>query len=195
MVGQVEVEVETRQVAFGLLLRLVDERLREDHPARFVMRMRQRQEARRPGVLVPDLVRRHGCELVPRHVGGQLDAHAVLHRLPARHRDALGRAVREVVACGEQILLPLGERGLLLLRALYHGSQGFRLHERIVLTGNGDRSPDERGGAHRARGHQPPTERQVVHGIADSGLHGSLQIHLRLRVCEMTRWRLKGGDT
>ena len=47
--------------------------------------------------------------------------------------------------------------------------------ERIVLTGNADCSPHEHGGAYRAHGHQPTTERQVVHGIADSDLHGSLQ--------------------
>ena len=51
VIGQIEVEVESREVAAGLLHRLVDERLREDHPARFVVRVRQRQEAGRPGVL------------------------------------------------------------------------------------------------------------------------------------------------
>ena len=67
MIGQVEVEIESRQVAVGLLLRFVDQELREDHAARFVVRVRQRQEAGRPGVLVPDLVRRHRGELVPGH--------------------------------------------------------------------------------------------------------------------------------
>ena len=39
-------------------------------------------------------------ELVPGHAGGQLDAHAVLHGLAARHRHARRRAVGEVVARG-----------------------------------------------------------------------------------------------
>ena len=47
---QIEIEVEPREVAPGLALGLVDERLREHHAARFVMRVRQRIEARGPEI-------------------------------------------------------------------------------------------------------------------------------------------------
>ena len=65
--------------------------------------MRQRQEALREQVLLADLRRRRrrraASQVVP---GGQLDAHALLNRLAARHRDARGGAVGEVVALGQQ---------------------------------------------------------------------------------------------
>ena len=70
MVRQVEIQIEPCQVAFGLLLRLVDQQLRENHPAGLVMRMRKRQESGRPGALVFDLIGRHCRELFPRRPSG-----------------------------------------------------------------------------------------------------------------------------
>ena len=123
---QVEVEVEARQVALGLLLGFVDELLREYHAARFVMRMRQREESRRPQVLLLDLLRRQAGELFPGHALGQLDAHAVLHRLAARHGHALGRSVGQVVALRQQLLLAFGEGRLFRLQSLHQRVEAFR---------------------------------------------------------------------
>ena len=57
VVGQVEVEVEAGQVAALLLLDFVDRGLRKEHPACFVVRMRQRIETRGPGILGLDVGR------------------------------------------------------------------------------------------------------------------------------------------
>ena len=96
---QVEVEIEAGQVAVGLLLGLVDQGLREDHAARLVVRDAAAEEsrpARASWLLISSGV--SGGELLPGHARGQLHAHAVLHRLAARHRHARGRPVGEVVA-------------------------------------------------------------------------------------------------
>jgi hypothetical protein len=50
VIRQIDIEVKALEIAVGLLLRLLDQLLRERHPARFMMRVRQREEARRPHV-------------------------------------------------------------------------------------------------------------------------------------------------
>ena len=114
---QIEVEIEARQVAVGLLLRLVDQRLGEDHAARFVMRVRQRVEAGRPEIALLDLVRRHAASLSQVIPCGSSTRTPPCTGLPRDMVDALRRLVGEVVALGEQVLLALRERGLLLLEA------------------------------------------------------------------------------
>src|SRR5437773_5399786 len=70
-VGQIEVEVEACEIPASLLLDFVDLEHGEHHPALGMIRMRQRQEPRREGALLPELVRRHSRERVPRHPGWQ----------------------------------------------------------------------------------------------------------------------------
>jgi len=146
MVRQIEVEVEPREVALRLAFGFVDERLREDHAARLVVRMGQRQEASRPEVLGLDLFWSQGSEPVPGNVGGELDPHAALHRLAPGHRNAGYGAVGKVVADGKQVLLAFGERRLSLLKARHEGG------EALGLRGNDDSSAREcDGDAHDKR--------------------------------------------
>ena len=123
---QVEIQVEAREVAISLAPGFVDQRLREDHAAGFVMRVRQGKKARRPEVLGLDVFWRPGGEILPGHVLGQLYAHALLHGLAARHRDAWGRAVRKVVALREQRPMAFGKPGFLLLQAFDQSAEVFR---------------------------------------------------------------------
>ncbi len=125
MIRQVEVEVEASQIPIGLLLRFLDEEFGEDHAARFVVGMRQRKKTGGPELLFLDFLRRQGREFLPGHARWQLDAHAVLHRLAARHGRSPGRPVSEVVARREQILLALRERRFLRLKAFYQGGEVF----------------------------------------------------------------------
>ena len=144
-------------------MRLVDERLREDHAARFVVRVRQRQEAGGPGVALLDLVGRQRRKLFPRHARGQLHAHAVLHGLAARHRHAgAGRFARSYRAV-QQVLLPFGERRLLLLRPRDHLRQRFSLEQRVILPRQRRQAQHHRPEADRADGDPAATARQLSH--------------------------------
>ena len=74
-------------------------------------------------VLVPDLVRAHGAQLLPGHTLRQFDAHAFLEGFAPRHRHALGRAVAQVVARVEEIHLALHDLGLRGLHARHNGGE------------------------------------------------------------------------
>ena len=125
MLGQVEVQIEPRQIACGLAFGLVDERLREDHPAVFVVRVRQGIKPRRPESVALDLLRGHGRQGGPGDACRKLDADAGLHRLAARHGHVLAGAIGEVITFGEQRLLAFGEPGFLRLRAFDHAGEVF----------------------------------------------------------------------
>ena len=106
MIRQVEIEVEARQVAALLLLDLIDVELGEHHSPFRMVGVRQREEAGREEVLVPDLCRAHRGELLPGHARGKLDADAFLDGLAARHRHALRGSIAEVVARAQEVRLP-----------------------------------------------------------------------------------------
>ena len=92
----------------------------EDHPPFGVVRMRQGEKALGEQVLLPDLVRARGDQLLPGHARRQFDAHAFLEGFAPRHRHALGRAVTQVVARGEEIHLALHDFGLRGLHARHN---------------------------------------------------------------------------
>src|ERR1017187_1545664 len=92
LVGDVEVEVEARQVAVLLLVHLIDFEFREDHSAFRMVRVREGKEAGREDVASFDLVGSQFRQLVPGHSRSEFDAHALLDRLAARHGDA-GRGI------------------------------------------------------------------------------------------------------
>jgi hypothetical protein len=115
VVGHVEVEIETGEVAPGLLFDLVDVELGKEHPPFGVIGVRQRQKALGEEPFVADLCRAHGRQLLPVNPGGELDPYPLLNRLAARHGHSRGRLVGEFVALGEQVHLALHHRRLLFL--------------------------------------------------------------------------------
>jgi hypothetical protein len=89
-------------------------------------RMRQRKKPLRPKAAFSDFVRVHRGELFPRNALRQPNAHGLLQRFSVRHGDALGRAVAEVIALFEHLLMFAFDSGL--------GChiQGHRGRERLV---------------------------------------------------------------
>ena len=137
MVGQIEVEIEPRQVAILLLLDLVDMVLGKQHSAFRMIGMRQRQEALRPEPFLADFLGRHVGQFLPRpHSLGQFHPDALLHRLAAGHRHALGRLVAQVVALVQQRGLPLLDRRLGRLH-FGHGLCKRLLHDDRCVAGGG----------------------------------------------------------
>ena len=94
MLRRQEIEIEAREVAPLLRFHQVDVRLREQHPALGMVRMRQRHEARGLCVAFLDLGGGHRAERLPRDARRQLHAHAGLHGLAARHLHGRRRFVR-----------------------------------------------------------------------------------------------------
>ena len=83
MRGQVEVEVETAEVASFLLLHFVDLVFGKDHAAFGMIGMRQGQESLGPQPFLTDILGRHGGQFFPRlHTGWQFGPHTLLHGLP-----------------------------------------------------------------------------------------------------------------
>jgi len=119
MLGQVEVQVEARQITALLTLDLVDVMFGEQHAALRVIRMRQREKAFRPQALFADLLGRHGRQFFPGlHARRQLHPDALLDRFAPRHGHAASGAIAQVVALGEQLHLSLHDLGLRGLHAL-----------------------------------------------------------------------------
>src|SRR5439155_422254 len=106
-VGQIEVEVEACEIPASLLPDFVDLEHGERHPALGMIRMRQRHEPRREAALLPDLIRRHLRERVPRHPGWQFHPDAALDRLAAAHAGTRDRTIAQVVTGGEEVPLTL----------------------------------------------------------------------------------------
>ena len=95
VIGQIEVEIEARQVAAGLRQHLVDVKLRKQHAAFGLLADAAAAETLREEVGLSDLVGREVGEALPALAVGQEHAHAGLHGLAARHRQAgLGRSRR-----------------------------------------------------------------------------------------------------
>ena len=116
VLGDVEVEVEARQVALLLPLDLVDVELREDHPAFGVVGVGQRLEpvgegARRPGWPRAPWPRAGPRSCLPSGARGRRPA------APCRGSSSLrGRPVRQVVARGQQVHLFGGYNGISFLQ-------------------------------------------------------------------------------
>jgi len=117
MVGNVELEVEAGEIASLLLLDFLDLELREHHAAFRMIGMGQRIKSRREEVPVANFRRTHARQLIPGRSRRQLDPHAFLQRLAARHGGARRGAVGEVIAFGQQISLALLDRRLRRLHA------------------------------------------------------------------------------
>ncbi len=132
MIGQIEIEIEPGQVALLLFLQLVDLKLREDHPALGMIRVRQRQKTRGPDIFVADLLRRHPGQLVPCRALWQAHAHALLHRLFARHRHAGRRVLAQVVALGEHVVVLLCDGRFLRRHAVARRLEILLRHHRHV---------------------------------------------------------------
>ena len=119
--------------------------------------MRQRKKAGRPDLLFLNFLWRQGGEFLPGHALGQLDAHAILHRLAARHGRSLDWSVSQVVALRQQSLLALLEGRFLRLKAFCQRGEVF------LYSGNGQRAADKQ----RDREGRPgPMD-------TESGFHGS----------------------
>jgi len=176
VVGQVEVEVEAREVARLLALDLIDVELREHHAALGMVRVRQRQEARGERVGSSDLLGAHRGEAVPRHAGGQLHAHAVLHGFAARHRHPRRGPVGQVVALLQQLLVFRGDAGFRGLHAGHRRGEVLLHHHRRIAGG---RRVGGRRGAGQAgdTGGEQPAERGHVsgHGFLPSWVGGCLR--------------------
>src|SRR5215472_5910510 len=98
LVRQVEVDIKPLEIAPVLLLERINHKMREDKAALLMLWMRQRVKALWKQVLVADLVRGHRRKAVPGGAGRQLDPNPLLQRLAPVHRDALCRAVAQIVA-------------------------------------------------------------------------------------------------
>jgi hypothetical protein len=83
MIGQVEVEIETRDITAFLTLELIDVEPGEDHASFGMIGMRKRQKPNRKRVLVLDLVRRQPRESIPRPPFPEFHPNALLQRLTA----------------------------------------------------------------------------------------------------------------
>src|SRR5207245_7070099 len=96
-----EIDVRAGEVRPFLLLNLIDMELGKAHAAFRVVRMRQGEKALWEQVLIPDLVRARGAQLLPGHAQRQFDAYAFLDGFASRHRHALSRAVAQhlLVSC------------------------------------------------------------------------------------------------
>src|SRR6185369_17327192 len=97
MGGQIELQIESREITALLLLDLLDVKLREHHPAFRVVGMRKRKESSRKRIRLSDLVGTHRLKCFPGHSVGKCDTYPFLDRFPAGHRDRVGRTVGKVV--------------------------------------------------------------------------------------------------
>ena len=79
VVGEIEIQIESRQVPPFLLLDFVDMELRENHPAFRVIRVRKRHKAGGKCALCKNIFRGHLGEFFPRHTVAEFDSNATLH--------------------------------------------------------------------------------------------------------------------
>ena len=130
MIRQIKIEVETRKIALLLLFQFLYLELWKEHPALGMIWVRKREKARRPHVLLADLLRRHLAELGPRHALGQPNADARLHELTAGHLHAGRWVVAQVVAGGEEVGVLLVNRRLLGAHPRHRRLEIFLRHDR-----------------------------------------------------------------
>jgi hypothetical protein len=98
MIGDVVLDIETREIACFLPFELVDHKMRK-HEATFLMfRVRQRIESSGKRVLIANLLRTHIRKSLPGFSRRELDANSFLHRLGAVHRDAGRWPIAQVIS-------------------------------------------------------------------------------------------------
>ena len=117
MIGQIEIEVEPRQIALLLPLEFIDHEEGKHHAAFGMVWMRERHETGGKNVLRANFIRSQRSQHLPRDAGLKPGAHSLLHGLSPRHRDAIGRPVGKVVAFREEFLVGLHDPRLRLLHA------------------------------------------------------------------------------
>ena len=131
MMRKIEVEVEPREVPTRLPLCLVNQRLRKEHPAGLVMRMRQREKSLGPQIFRLDLGRRHTRQRFPRCASLELHANAVLARPFRAHRDTFRRAIGQIVPHLEQSLMAIRDLWFLLLEP-FHQTREILTFARVL---------------------------------------------------------------
>ena len=113
MVGQIEIEIEAREIAPGLTQDFLDVKVRKQHAAFGLLRMRERHEAARENVPLADVFGREAREVFPGEPVLKTHANAPLNGFAARHRDRAG-VVAKIVTRLEERELALHRRRLFL---------------------------------------------------------------------------------
>ncbi|MNJ51400.1 hypothetical protein D3C77_467020 [compost metagenome] len=152
MLGQIEIQVEARQVAVLDLLHLVDLKLREDHAAFGMIGMWQGHEAEGEALLLANLLGAQPGQFVPARAVRQLDPHAALDRFAACHLHAIGGLVGKVVALFEQFTVALHDPGLVAGHALHDRVEAFGDDHRRVAGGDAVGFGGLHGGQREAHG-------------------------------------------
>jgi hypothetical protein len=167
--------------------------MRKHHAAFRVVGVRQRQEAAREEILVADLVRARRRQRIPAGPRRQFDADAALHRLAARHRDALRQAVGEIITLAKDIAVFLLDLRLGRDHARHDRGEGFHDVDRHVASlaawlrlllrvgiaaeggggGNGQDCPCRSAG--RSDQDRPPAARLSPAGAVGDAQHGGNQ--------------------
>ena len=95
--------------------------------------VRQRKEARGEKILILDLFGTQHGEFFPRHALREVDAHALLNGLAARHCDVLRRTVAEVVALFQQRHLTLHHVGFRRRHSAHDAGERFtNIHRKVA---------------------------------------------------------------
>ncbi len=102
MIGDVVIDVETREIASFLPFDLVDQEMRKYEAAFRMLGVRQRIESLGKQVLLANLPRTHSRKSLPRLPRRKLDAHSLLDRLGAVHRDAGRWPIAQVIPLVEK---------------------------------------------------------------------------------------------
>ncbi len=119
MIGQIEIQIEAREVTLFLFLDLLDLKPGEHHAAFGMIWMRQWHESGGKQTFGANVLRRHAAQRFPRGSVRQLDAHSGLNGLAARHADTARRMIAEVVTLYQQLLLALLDGGFRNLHPLH----------------------------------------------------------------------------
>src|SRR5258708_4584734 len=119
VIGQIEIQIEAREVTLFLFLDLLDLKLGEHHATFGVIWMRQRHESGGKQTFGAKVLRRHAAQRFPRGSLRQLDAHSGLNGLAARHADTARRMIAEVVRLFQQLLLAVLDGGFRSLHPLH----------------------------------------------------------------------------
>src|ERR1700730_8415939 len=107
MFGNIEIQIESGEIAVLLLLYLIDVKFRKYHSTFRMIGMRKGHKSDGKQVFRANLIRGHLGKTLPGRATGKLDANTVLNGFTARHRYALSRVIAQVIALLEQSQLPL----------------------------------------------------------------------------------------